>query len=158
MNADLEEQILLFVLFFESLHRFANAERSSNRPIRRWERRHYRVTDRPYDRATLGGDDLSEKTEMCANEIIGSQVANAFVESGGASEIGEQECETGDIELLINIERFGAVEIVESLVTQQALCSLERLTLSEEIVDRGPRNPHRGQYSEIGTILECKAQ
>jgi hypothetical protein len=59
--------------------------------------------------------------EMRADEIIGSQVAKARIEGGRTLKIGEEECEAGDGETLIGIERFGAVEVAERLVTQQAL-------------------------------------
>src|SRR6266481_4394748 len=119
MNADLEQQVLALALFIELAHRLAHAQRGADRPIRGRKRCHHRVADRLHHGAGLGGDDLGQDAEMCSDEVICDQVADAFVKLGGALEIGEQEREAGDVEALIEVERIGAIDVVECLVVSR---------------------------------------
>ena len=110
------------MLLIQFIHRLAHAKGRGDRPIGCWERRHHRIADRPHYCAGLGSNNASKGMKVRAYEVVRSQVANAFVERYGVLEIGEQECETGDIQALVDIERFGAVDLAESLVTEEALC------------------------------------
>jgi hypothetical protein len=69
-------------------------------------------------------------------------------------EIGEQEPEAGDVEALIDVERIGAIDVVECLVCEQALCRQERLAPAEKVMERVPGDPHARQYPRVGAILE----
>ena len=95
---------------------------------------------------------------MCSDEVIRDQVADAFVKLGGALEIGEQEREAGDVEALIDVERIGAIEVMECLIGEQALCRQEGLAPAEKAMERVPGDPHARQYPCVGAILECEAK
>jgi hypothetical protein len=66
---------------------------------------------------------------MRSDHVKGDQVADALVEFGGAFEVREQECQAGDLEPLVDVDRIGAVDIAKDLVRQQALCGQPRKPL-----------------------------
>src|SRR5712692_3981728 len=116
MDADLEHRVLAAAAVAERAHRFAHAQCSCYRSVGSRECRHHRVAAGLDHGTALGGDDLVEDPEMRSDEIKGNQVTNTLIELGGTSEIGKQECQAGDLQALIDIDRVGAVDIAKDLI------------------------------------------
>ena len=86
---------------------------------------------------------MSWSTRKCVRtRSIGHEIADAFVELRRAPQIREQEGEAGDLQALIDVQRFGAIEIAEGLVGEQPLCRQERPPLLEHIMQLVAGHPH----------------
>lgn len=57
---------------------------------------------------------------MCPHQIEGSEIANALVKFGRASEVREEEGQAGDFQSLIHVERVGLVDIPKRLIRQES--------------------------------------
>src|SRR5271165_1641843 len=95
---------------------------------------------------------------MRPDEVEGDQVAHPLIELGGTSEVGEEKCQTGDLEALIYVDRVGAVEIAKDLVGQQPLCGQEGLAPAQQLIEPFRRHPKPGQYAGVSAIFEREAQ
>ena len=70
--------------------------------------------------APPSADDLrDQRAEMAAHEIEGDEIADPVVKLGRALQVGEQESEAGDLEALLDVERFGAIEVAKRLVGER---------------------------------------
>src|SRR6202030_4866775 len=140
-----EEQLFAAVSLIEAAHSLAHAQRSGNRSIGGREGRHHRVAAGLDHGAALGGDDLVENLKMRSDQVKRDQVAKPLIEFGRASEIGEQECQAGDLQALIDIDRVDAVDVAEDLAREQPLCRKEWLTPAEKLFELAAGDPQPGQ-------------
>src|SRR5216684_1475065 len=158
MDPYLEQLPVAGARVVEIAHCLSHAQRSSNRPIRGREGRHYRVAA-GFDHGTrLGGDNLVEELKMRSDEVKRDQVANPLIEFGRAPEVREQERQAGDLQALIDVNRVGAVDIAKDLVRQQALCAQEGLSPAEKLLEVVSRDPQSRQHPGVGAIFEGQAQ
>ena len=103
--------------------------------VGRWKRRHHRVSDRLHHCTRLGANNLGQRSEMGAHQVIGNQVAYLLVEFCRALQIGEQERQAGDLEPLFDVECVGVIDIAEGLIAEQPLRRDERLSPRKELVE-----------------------
>ena len=95
---------------------------------------------------------------MRPDEIEGDQVAHPLVELGGASEVSEQERQTGDLEALIDVDHVGAIEIAKYLVGQQPLCAEEGFAPAQQLIEPFRRYPQPWQHAGVSAVFEREAQ
>ena len=72
---------------------------------------------------------------MSAHQIVGDQITNSLVEFRRTFEVGKQKGETRNLEPLIHVERVGAMNVAECLVSQKTFRSQEGTTLVDEFVN-----------------------
>ena len=95
---------------------------------------------------------------MLAHQIVGDEIADALVKRGRAFEIGEQESQAGDLELLIDVERVGAVDVAKGLIGEKPLCGHERLALAKEIMKLFAGDPKSRQHAAVGAVFQRQPQ
>src|SRR6266480_149507 len=158
MDAHLQAQTLMLALGAEITHRLAHANRGSNGPVRRLKGRHHGIANGLHDRSPFGDDNLLQKPEMLVDEIEGDEVTNALIELCRALEITKQESQAQDLETLADGKCFGAVDVAEGLIGEEALRGENGLASLEEVVQRLVRHPHGRQHATLGTVLQGQSQ
>ena len=91
---------------------------------------------------------------MRPNQIEGGEIADPFIERGGALQVREQERQRGDLEALIDVEVISLEDVAKSLVRQHPLGGQDRLALAEQLMERIVGDPHRGQHPVVGLVFE----
>ena len=158
VNADLDHEIVGAALGIERVHRRAHPQARDERMLGPDEGRHHGVADRLHHRALLRGDDLEQRAEMRAHQIERGEIADPFVQRGGALEVGEQERQRGDLQPLIDVEVVGLEDVAEGLVGQHPLGGQERLALADQMMERVARDEDRRQHAHAGLIVERQPQ
>ena len=96
--------------------------------------------------------------EMRAHQIEGGEIADPFIERGGAFQVGEQERQRGDLEALIDVEIIRLEDVAKSLVRQHPLGGQDRLALAEQLMERVVGDPDRGKHPVVGLVFERQPQ
>ena len=81
---------------------------------------------------------------MLTHEIVSNEVADAFIKSSRALQIGEKERQAGDFQPLIDVERIGSIDVAESLIAEEPLGGQERPPVSEQMMESSPPTRPRG--------------
>jgi len=108
MDPNFEQQIVAIAPAIEALHRLAHPQCRGNRSIGCRKGCHDGVAGRLDDGTRLRGDNPVEDLEVRSDEVECGQITDLLVELGRAPEIGEQKCQAGDFEPLVDIDRVGA--------------------------------------------------
>ena len=95
---------------------------------------------------------------MRAHQIERGEVADPLIQRGRALEIGEQECQRGDLEALVDVEIVGLEDVAEGLVAQHPLGGQERLALADQMMKRLGGNEDRRQRPHAGLVVERQPQ
>src|ERR1700710_419885 len=96
--------------------------------------------------------------EMRAYQIERGEIADAFVQRGGALEVGEQERQRRDLEPLVDVEIVGLVDVAKGLVGEHALGGQDRFALAQHFMQRIAGDPDRGKYAHVGLIFKREPQ
>src|ERR1700726_1924867 len=158
MDAHLQAQALVLTLGTKIAHRLAHADRSGNGAVRRLEGRHHRIANGFHDGPPFGRDNLLQQPEMLVDEIEGDEVADALIERSRVLEIAEQESQAQDLEALADGERFGPVDVAESLIGEETYGGENRLASLQEVVQRLVRHPYSRQHPTVGAVFQGQAQ
>src|SRR5439155_25790143 len=102
----------------------------------------------------LSRNQLMEQAEMRLHGIEGAEIADPLVKLRRAFEVGEEEGQAGDLQVLIGVDRVAAIDGSEGLVGQEALRGQERTALREELVQCMPGDPDGRQGALLGAIFQ----
>src|SRR5262249_2159102 len=103
-------------------------------------------------------DDLEQRMEMCAHQVEGGKVADAFVKRSRALQVRKQESQRGDLQALVGIEIVRLEDVAEGLVGQHPLGGEDGLSLAEQAVKRVVGQPDRGKHAMVRLIFQRKPQ
>ena len=96
---------------------------------------------------------LCDINRVHMSQIERGQIADTLVEFGRTLEIGKQEGQAGDFEMLLNIDNIYAVGISKHLVRQQSLGSQKGLVPVHHVLG-SLLDPQSRQYPSVGAVLK----
>jgi len=103
-----------------------------------------------HHRTFLRGDNFEQRGEMRAYQIERGEIADPFIERGGALQVGEQEGQRGDLEALVDVEIVRLEDVAKRLIRQHPLGGKDRLALAEQLMERVIGDPDRGKHADVG--------
>ncbi|MNL46493.1 hypothetical protein D3C87_1692110 [compost metagenome] len=91
-------------------------------------------------------------------QVEGGEIADALVKLGRAAQVGEQECEAGDLQTLVDVDRIGAIDVAECLVGEQPLGCQKGAPAPEQRMQRLTGDADARQGAHFRVVFHLDAQ